>query len=160
MPRYRRLFVPGGTYFFTVNLLDRSDDLLTREIGKLRSAWAYAAKRHPFDTVASVILPDHLHCIWRLPPDDKDFPIRWRLIKTEFSRSLSKEADASTGRRKRERGIWQRRYWEHSIRDDEDLNRHVDYIHFNPVKHQHVTDPNHWPYSTWHQYKKEYGKTS
>jgi len=82
MPRYRRLLVPGGTYFFTVNLLDRRDDLLTREIVKLRAAWAYAARRHPFETVAAVVLPDHLHCVWRLPPEDDDFSTRWRLIKT------------------------------------------------------------------------------
>ncbi|MEE2692222.1 MAG: transposase [Pseudomonadota bacterium] len=157
MPYYRRLFVPGGTYFFTVNLLDRRDDLLTREIVRLRAAWAYAAKRHPFETVAAVVLPDHLHCVWRLPPDDDNFPTRWRLIKTEFSRSLAREADARAGRRPGERAIWQRRFWEHLVRDENDLERHIAYIHFNPVKHGHVRDPDDWPYSTWHDWKKEIG---
>lgn len=158
MPHYRRLFVPGGTYFFTVNLLDRQGDLLTREIEKLRAAWRYTMRRHAFETIAAVILPDHLHCIWRLPPDDNDFPTRWRLIKTEFSRSLPQGADACKKRRAGERGIWQRRYWEHCIRDAEDLDRHIDYIHFNPVKHGHVRDPDDWPYSTWDDWKKEYGR--
>jgi len=158
MPYYRRRFVPGGTYFFTVNLLDRRDDLLTREIGRLRAAWGYAMRRHPFETVAAVVLPDHLHCIWRLPPEDVDFSTRWRLIKTEFSRSLPREGDAKTKRRLAERGVWQRRFWEHLIRDDDDLGRHVNYIHFNPVKHDHVQNADDWLYSTWHDWKKEFGR--
>lgn len=158
MPYYRRRFIPGGTYFFTVNLLDRRDDLLTREIEKLRAAWGYAARRHPFETVAAVVLPDHLHCVWRLPSEDHDFSTRWRLIKTEFSRVLSRSKDAETKRRPGERGIWQRRFWEHLIRDEDDLERHVNYIHFNPVKHSHVLDPDDWLYSTWHDWKKEFGR--
>ncbi len=158
MPNYRRLFVPGGTYFFTVNLLDRSSDLLTREIGVLRNAWNYARERHPFETVAAVVLPDHLHCVWRLPEGDQDFPTRWRLIKTEFSRRLSHSADAIINRRKGERGVWQRRFWEHVIRDDDDLERHVNYVHHNPVKHQYVADPDDWPHSTWRRWKIDFGK--
>lgn len=138
MPNYRRLFVPGGTYFFAVNLLNRSQDLLTEHIEALRRSYAYVARRHPFETVAIVVLPDHLHCIWRLPPEDKDYPFRWRLLKSDFSKQLPQSGDARKGRRVAERGVWQRRYWEHSIRDDEDLERHANYIHFNPVKRRQI----------------------
>src|SRR5690606_17591718 len=108
MPNYRRLYVPGGTYFFTVNALDRSQRLLTDNIDALRRSYAYVARRHPFETMAIVILPDHLHCIWRLPADDHDFPTRWRLLKSHFTHQLSRAADAREGRRIGERGIWQR----------------------------------------------------
>jgi putative transposase len=158
MPNYRRLFVPGGTFFFTANLADRRSTLLTEHIKLLRAAYAYAAERQPFETVAICVMPEHLHCIWRLPPEDHDYPLRWRLLKSRFSKSLPPEADSRPGRRKGERGIWQRRFWEHLIRDDEDLSRHVDYIHFNPVKHGLVEDPDDWPHSTWHRWKKEYGR--
>lgn len=158
MPNYRRLFVPGGTFFFTVNLLDRSCDLLTENIAALRRSYGYVAQRHPFETIAVVILPDHLHCIWRLPEDDHDYPMRWRLLKSHFSKQLRREDDPRSGRRKGERGVWQRRFWEHTIRDDDDLSRHVDYIHFNPVKHGYVAGPDDWPYSTWREWKKEYGR--
>lgn len=158
MPNYRRLLVPGGTFFFTVNLLDRRWKMLTGNIGVLRAACAYVGKRHPFETVAICVLPEHLHCIWRLPPEDHDYPLRWRLVKSRFSKSLPRETDPRAGRRKGERGTWQRRFWEHLIRDDEDLNAHVDYIHFNPVKHGLVSDPDDWPYSTWHEWKKEFGR--
>lgn len=157
MPEYRRLFVPGGTYFFTVNLHDRTSDLLTNHIDVLRGAYKYVCERHPFETAAIVILPDHLHCIWRLPPDDHDFPKRWRLLKERFTKGLPPGV-AAEGRRKGERAVWQRRFWEHAIRDDADFERHVDYVHFNPVKHGHVTDPDDWPYSTWREYKREYGR--
>ncbi|MFQ5562552.1 MAG: transposase [Parvularculaceae bacterium] len=158
MPNYRRLFVPGGTYFFTVNLLDRSSDLPTRHIGLLRNAYRYVVARRPFETIAIVILPDHLHCAWRLPPEDHDFPTRWRLFKERFTKGLPADAETRRGRRKGERGVWQRRFWEHAIRNDEDLSRHVDYIHFNPVKHRYVADPDDWPYSTWHEWKREFGR--
>ncbi len=156
MPNYQRLFVPGGDYFFTVNLLDRRQSLLTENIDVLREAYSYVEKRHLFETVALCVLPDHLHCIWRLPPEDEDYPVRWRLLKARFSNSIPRSTDSRKGRRKGERGIWQRRYWEHLIRDAEDLDRHVDYIHFNPVKHRLVDDPDDWPYSTWHSWKKEF----
>ena len=155
MPNYRRLYVPGGTYFFTANLLDRSSDLLTRRIEQLRAAYAVVQKRMPFETLAIVILPDHIHCIWRLPEGDHDFSARWRAFKSEFSRSLPRGDDAGPPVRSGERGIWQRRFWEHAIRDDEDFNHHVTYIHFNPVKHGHVTSPDDWPYSTWHRWKAD-----
>ena len=157
MPNYRRLFVPGGTYFFTVNLHDRSSDLLIRRIDVLRQAYKYVSERHPFETAAIVVLPDHLHCIWRPPPHDSDFSMRWRLLKERFTKSLPSGV-ASEGRRRGERAVWQRRFWEHAVRDDDDFENHVNYIHFNPVKHRYVTNPDDWPYSTWREYKRDYGK--
>ena len=158
MPNYRRLFVPGGTFFFTVNLQDRRAALLTENIGSLRAAYGAVTKLHPFETVAICVLPEHLHCVWRLPPDDPNYPLRWRLIKSRFSRTLPRERDSRAGRRKGERGIWQRRFWEHAIRDAEDLDRHVSYVHWNPVKHGLVDDLEDWPYSTYHEWKKEFGR--
>lgn len=103
-----------------------------------------------------VVLPDHLHAIWRLPENDTDYPTRWSLIKAGFSRRLAKSESIGASRlRKRERGIWQRRYWEHQIRDDDDLDRHVAYVHFNPVKHGYVERAIDWPYSSIHRYVGE-----
>lgn len=144
MPNYRRLHIPGGDYFFTVNLLDRKTSLLTDKIHVLRTAYAYVQTHHPFDTIAICVLPEHLHCIWRLPTGDADYSMRWRLFKSQFSKSLPTSIDTRKGRRKGERGIWQRRFWEHSIRDDEDLDRHIDYIHWNPVKHGLANKPEDW----------------
>lgn len=158
MPNYRRLYVAGGTYFFTVNLADRSDDLLVRRIDALRAAYRETRTRLPFETIAMAVLPDHIHCLWRLPDGDHDFSTRWKILKREFSVRINQADDARVERRQGERGIWQRRFWEHSIRDEDDYNAHVDYIHFNPVKHGHVQDPDDWPYSTWHKWKDEYGK--
>jgi len=135
MTNYRRNFVAGGSYFFTVNLADRQSRLLTDNIELLREAFRYARARHPFQIEAIVVLPEHVHTIWTLPPDDLDYAMRWRLIKTTFSRGLPKGERISQSRRDRgERGIWQRRYWEHTLRDELDFERHADYIHFNPVK--------------------------
>jgi len=156
MPNYRRLYVPGGTYFFTVNLCDRRRSLLTDEIVELRASWADVRRSHPFETVAAVVLPEHMHFIWRLPAEDADFTTRIRLLKSGFTRRLAAKWKA-TGR-KGERDIWQRRFWEHAIRDDNDLERHVSYIHFNPVKHGLVADPDDWPHSTWLDWKKDYGR--
>jgi putative transposase len=154
--RYRRARYAGGTYFFTLNLADRTSTLLTSNIDALRDAMRYVQARRPFDTVAIVVLPEHLHTVWTLPRDDADFATRWALIKAGFSRNLPKLEDVSASRRtKGERGIWQRRYWEHLIRDERDLARHVDYIHFNPVKHGHVRQAARWPYSSIHRYIKE-----
>jgi putative transposase len=151
--RYRRSTAAGGTFFFTVNLRDRSCDLLVREVHALRTATAVVMQRHPFEIVAAVVMPEHLHAIWRLPPDDAGFAMRWALLKAGFSRRLaSGEARSSSRAERRERGIWQRRYWEHQIRDDGDLERHVDYIHYNPVKHGHVRAPGEWPHSSIHRY--------
>ena len=134
IPDYRRHRVPGGCYFFTVNLLERrGNDLLTRHIDFLRDAVRLVRRSRPFTIDAWVVLPDHLHCIWTLPPDDDDFATRWRVFKSVFARSLPSGERRSAARlRKGERGIWQRRFWEHSIRDDDDFAAHLDYVHFNP----------------------------
>jgi len=139
MPYYRRANIEGGTFFFTVTLVDRSSDLLVRHIDRLRRIYASVQQRQPFETVAICVLPDHLHAIWMLPHGDADFPLRWSLIKSGFTRGLPGEAPRTPSKLvRRERGLWQRRYWEHAIRDDADLERHIDYIHFNPVKHGFV----------------------
>lgn len=153
MPDYRRNWVPGGTYFFTVALLERKRDLLVTEIESLREAVRRVKRRYPFEIVAWVVLPDHLHCIWTLPPGDADYAMRWRLIKLLFVKSLPKQERISLVRaRRHERGIWHRRYWEHTIRDERDLANHVDYVHWNPVKHGCVTEVVDWPFSTFHRY--------
>ena len=156
MPTYKCWYQSGGTYFFTVNLANRRDNLLTREISLLRQTFANVRQRHPFDIDAIVILPEHLHCIWTLPPGNTDFSLRWSRIKIEFTRSLQINEYQSTSRKThRERGVWQRRFWEHLIRDEDDLNRHVDYIHFNPVKYGLVNSPKDWPYSSFHRYVEQ-----
>jgi putative transposase len=153
MSRYRRAKIEGGTYFFTVTLADRSSDLLVRHIDLPRQAYKSAQGLYPFETVAICVLPDHLHSVWSLPPDDADFPLRWSLIKSKFSRGLPADAERTSSKiTKREKGIWQRRYWEHAIRSDEDLTRHVDYIHFNPVKHGYVSRASDWPHSSFARY--------
>lgn len=153
MPNYRRERIAGATCFFTVTLADRRSSLLVDEIALLRQVYVKASKSMPFKTVAICVLSDHLHAIWELPEDDRDYSQRWALIKSLFSRALSAAASVSTSKvRKREKGIWQRRFWEHRIRDEDDLARHVDYIHFNPVKHGLVAQVGDWPYSSFHRY--------
>ena len=150
MPDYRRNRVPGGSYFFTVNLRDRRSDLLIAHIESLRRVVQEARRDIPFHIDAWVVLPDHLHCLWTLPEGDADFPSRWRVIKARFSRSLPRSAvPIPSGLRPGERGIWQRRYWEHTIRDERDYAAHMDYIHFNPVKHGFVQHPGDWEFSTF-----------
>ncbi|MFN3397300.1 MAG: REP-associated tyrosine transposase [Sulfurimicrobium sp.] len=156
MSNYTRAFTPGGTFFFTVNLADRSKSLLTGNIDKLRASLRLVRERHPFHIDAIVVLPEHLHTIWTLPPGDTDYPTRWALIKAGFSRTLPRvERVASSRIAKGERGIWQRRYWEHQIRDEDDYARHVDYIHYNPVKHGHTKAPMAWPHSSLHRYVRD-----
>jgi putative transposase len=164
MTNYRRNFVPGASYFYTVNLVDRQTRLLTENIGLLRRAFRYARARHPFAIEAIVVLPDHLHAIWTLPDGDADFALRWRLIKSTFSRALPRDERISASRiTKGERGIWQRRYWEHTLRDERDFARHADYIHYNPVKHGRASRVMDWPYSSFHRmvrlgiYPKDWG---
>jgi putative transposase len=153
MTEYRRHFVPGGTYFFTVNLAERSRGLLVAHIALLRRAFAETRREHPFELDAVVILPDHLHAVLTLPPGDADFSVRWRKIKAHFSRGLPRAERCSASRiSKGERGIWQRRFWEHAIRDEDDFRRHMDYVHYNPVKHGHCRRVADWPYSTFHRY--------
>ena len=155
MTNYRRSDIAGASYFFTVNLADRSQSLLIDHIASLRSAFAYTRDRHPFVIDAIVVLPEHMHAIWTLPGGDSDFALRWRLIKTVFSRGLPLGERRSGSRQsKAERGIWQRRYWEHLIRDEADFSRHVDYIHINPVKHGLVSRVADWPHSSFHRYAR------
>jgi putative transposase len=153
MSRYRRARIEGGTFFFTVTLADRRSDLLVREIERLRRVYRTVRDKMPFKTDAICVLPDHLHAIWTLPPDDTDFASRWMRIKSEFSRGLTATESRSASKiARREKGIWQRRYWEHVIRDDADFERHVDYIHYNPVKHGLVSRAWDWPHSSFHRY--------
>ena len=152
MTEYRRNFIPSGCFFFTVNLADRRLRLLTENVEALGSAFRETHQRHPFTIDAMVVLPDHLHAVWTMPEGDRDFATRWRLIKSTFSRNLAVGEPISASRSaKGERGIWQRRYWEHTIRDENDLARHIDYVHINPVKHGLVTRVGDWPYSSLHR---------
>jgi putative transposase len=152
MTDYRRNRVPGGTYFFTVNLYDRRSRLLVQNIDVLRASVAQTKARYPFHIDAWAVLPNHLHCLWTLPHGDEDFSLRWREIKSAFSRKIPPSEYRSESRRGRaERGIWQRRFWEHTIRDDRDYATHMDYIHFNPVKHGLVQNVVDWPYSSFHK---------
>jgi len=150
--RYRRVLFKGATYFFTVNLADRRSDLLVEKVGDLREVVRNVHKVHPFEIIAWVVMPDHLHAVWRLPEGDSDYAMRWTLIKANFSRRLPKFEQISDSRRKKgERGIWQKRFWEHTIRDDNDLQRHVDYTHYNPVKHGLVGKASDWQFSSIHR---------
>jgi putative transposase len=152
MPHYRRLRAPGGCWFFTVNLLDRRTTLLVDRIDALREATAWTMRRYPFRIDAWVVLPEHLHAIWTLPEGDADFSTRWRMVKTRFARALppTERRDATRVARG-ERGIWQRRFWEHLVRDDDDFGRHVEYCAINPVKHGYVRRVVDWPYSSFHR---------
>jgi putative transposase len=155
MVNYRRNFVSGGTVFFTVTLADRRSKVLVDHVELLRNALRAARRERPFIIDAVVMLPDHLHAIFTLPPGDSDFSGRWRRIKGHFSSSL---IDASVKLKRSPNGdlaLWQRRFWEHTIRDDGDFERHVDYIHFNPVKHAFVQRVRDWPYSSFHRYVRE-----
>jgi len=154
MTKYRRVYIPGVSWFFTVNLAERQGNrLLVDKIDCLREAFAYTRQRYPFLMDAVVILPEHLHCIWTLPEGDGDFSIRWNLLKGRFSKNIEKGEAVSVSRKaRRERGIWQRRFWEHRLRDQADINRHIDYIHYNPVKHHWADNVQDWPHSSFHRY--------
>jgi putative transposase len=152
MPNYRRAFTPGGCWFFTVNLLDRRQTLLVDRIELLREAVAATRQSHTFSIDAFVVLPDHLHAVWSLPDGDSDFSTRWRLIKNRFARALPRHEPLDAVRIARnERGIWQRRFWEHRIRDEADYARHVEYCYINPFKHGLVARVQDWPYSSFHR---------
>jgi putative transposase len=154
MTEYRRACIPGATWFFTVNLAERhGQPLLVDHIDLLRRVFRDVKDRHPFAIETVVVLPEHLHCIWTLPAGDSDYKMRWALIEAGFSRQLPAGERRSASRVHRgERGIWQRRFWEHAIRDDRDFERHVDYIHWNPVKHGCVKRVCDWPHSSFHAY--------
>jgi len=156
MPDYRRNRVPGGTYFFTVNLLERSSGLLVAHVAALREAVRAVRARRPFHIEAWVVLPDHMHAVWTLPAEDTDYSDRWKAIKIAFAKALPKTERLSPVRAaKGERGIWQRRFWEHTIRDERDYAAHVDCVHINPVKHGLVAREGDWPYSSFHRYLAE-----
>jgi putative transposase len=160
MPDYRRWYVAGGTYFFTVVTHHRRR-MLCDELARdcLREAIETVRKTRAVEIVALVLQPDHLHTVWTLPPGDADYPTRWRRIKEEFTQKYllhgGREAAPGASRiRCEERGVWQRRFWEHSVRDEEDLKRCVDYVHWNPKKHGLVRNIRDWPWSSFHRYVK------
>lgn len=153
MPNYRRAWIKGGCFFFTASLADRASSLLVDRVEVLGNAFRLAQTARPFRVDAIVVLPDHLHCIWTLPPGDSDFATRWAHIKAEFSRNVPRGERRRESRiAKRERGIWQRRYWEHLIRDERDFAQHVDYVHINPVKHGFVERACDWRWSSIHRH--------
>jgi putative transposase len=157
--QYRRAKIEGGTYFFTLVTHKRKKFLCEPEnISLLREAFRYVMQRHPFTIDAIFILPDHLHCIWTLPEGDANFSTRWRLIKSYFSRNCDSQyhGKMTTSREnKKEQTIWQRRFWEHLIKNEQDFICHVDYIHYNPVKHRLVNAPSAWEYSSFHRYVQQ-----
>lgn len=150
--RYRRVVIPGATYFFTVNLLDRKSNLLVDQIDKLRLSFQKIRNLHPFEIDGIVILPDHFHLMITLPRDDGDYSLRLRLIKGAFSQQIESNEYVNPIRKKKsERGIWQRRFWEHLIRNEKDYEHHLNYIHYNPVKHGYVKMAVDWSYSSIHR---------
>ena len=152
MSSYIRPKVSGATVFFTVTLADRRSDLLIREINILRAAVGATLAGHPFSIDAWVVLPDHMHCLWTLPEGDADFSVRWKKIKTRFTKSVGRTGPRSSSKvAKGEAGIWQRRFWEHHIRDERDFTAHLQYCWWNPVKHGLVERPVDWPYSSIHR---------
>lgn len=158
MPDYRRSFAPGGTFFFTLVTFGRRPIFRAPAARRvLREAIRETRRRRPFDMPGVVLLPDHLHCLWTLPPGEHDFSTRWRKIKEAFTRAFlaaggREGAPAPGQKRKGQHGVWQPRFWEHTIRDEDDFGRHLDYIHFNPVKHELVRCAHDWPYSSFHRW--------
>jgi putative transposase len=161
MPDYRRLFLPGAPYFFTVVTHDRRPFLTTSAARAcLRDALRHVRRRRPSAIVAIVLLPDHLHTVWTLPRGDADYATRWSRAKQWFTDAFlasgAPEGARSASRvAKRERAVWQRRYWEHTVRDEADLERCVDYVHWNPVKHGLATRVADYPWSSFHRYVRE-----
>lgn len=159
MPNYRRAYTPGASYFFTVVSHTRKPIFLQEEVRQaLREAIISTRIHYPFVIDAWVLLPDHMHCIWTLPDNDHRFSIRWSMIKRQVSQACIGDDSilhlSSSRNKRKESGLWQRRFWEHQIRNEDDFQRHVDYIHWNPVKHQQVTKVIDWPYSSFHRYVK------
>ena len=152
MVNYRRSFVPGGTFFFTVTLKNRKSNLLVEKISLLKEAVQRVKDQHPFQIKAYVVLPEHLHMIWELPSGDSNYSLRWKKIKTLFSKSIHKAGVELSKTKHNEYRLWQRRFWEHVINDMSDLENHVNYIHYNPIKHGLVEDLRDWPYSSFHHY--------
>jgi putative transposase len=155
MVGYRRNRIEGGTFFFTLTLADRRSKALVGHVGALRSAFRAARQERPFSMDAIVVLPDHLHAILTLPPGDADFAGRWRRVKGYFSTRLLAAGVEVRRHPNGELALWQRRYWEHTIRNEVDFERHVDYIHYNPVKHRLVPRVRDWPHSSFHRYVRQ-----
>ena len=161
MPEYRRYRVEGATYFFTV-VTDGREPFLCQDEARaiLRGLLSECRARWPFTTDAIVLLPDHLHALWTLPENDANYSRRWGWVKKEFTKAWlgrgKAEQPVSPGRQhKRQRGVLQPRFWEHLIRDEDDFERHADYIHYNPVKHGHSRTPKEWPWSTFHDWVRQ-----
>ena len=155
MVNYRRSKISGGKYFFTIALRDRRSKLLVERIELLREAMRATQLRDAFTLDAIVVLPEHLHAIWQLPEGDSNYSSRWRKIKSYFTRGLIKLGYPIEKNHRGEYLIWQRRFWEHTIRDEKDFERHANYIHYNPVKHGLVKKVQDWPYSSFHRYVKK-----
>lgn len=151
MSEYIRPKQPGATVFFTVALADRGSDVLVREVEALRQSVRVTRMERPFGINACVVLPDHMHCVWTLPEGDSDFSTRWSVIKARFSRAMPPIIRRSSLVARREHGIWQRRFWEHHIRDEADFRAHLRYCWINPVKHGLCAHPRDWPYSSYHR---------
>jgi len=161
MPEYRRAFLPGGTFFFTL-VTERRARILCTPLARpiLRNALTLAQQRWPFEIRAIVLMPDHLHTLWTLPERDPDFSVRLAFVKKEFTKAWlagggAEQAISSSRSQNRRRGVWQRRFWEHTIRDEQDFTRHCDYIHHNPVKHGLATCPHAWVYSSFDRFVRE-----
>jgi len=151
MSEYRRLYRQQGWYFFTVVTYNREKILIQPDnLIRLRQSFRHVMAKYPFIMDAVVLLPDHIHCIWRLPPDDDDFSTRWKLIKRFFSTGMNAPL---TGRA--EKKVWQRRFWEHLLRNEKDCQVHMDYIHYNPVKHGYVQSPYDWPSGSFRRAVKQ-----
>jgi putative transposase len=155
MVRYRRNLAAAGTFFFTVALADRTSSALIEHIAALRTAVRSARRSQPFSIDAIVVLPEHLHMLMTLPDGDAELPNRWRIITRRFTDAVIKSGAPVARHPNGEIALWQRRYWEHTIRDDRDFERHVDYIHFNPVKHGLVGRAEDWPHSSFHRYVRD-----
>ena len=150
MVQFRRNYQPGACYFFTVTLRDRKATYLTDHIHLLRQAMCIIMQKYPYEIKSIVILPDHLHTLWKLPDHDCRYSLRWRKIKSYFTRALKSKGILIPKDRRGEHHLWRRRFWEHTIRDEKDFENHVDYIHYNPVKHALVKKIYQWPYSSFH----------
>lgn len=155
MVLYRRNRVAGGSYFFTLTLADRRARLLTDHVDVLRDVVRRVRAARPFETVAMVVMPEHLHAVWTLPDEDDDYSGRWRAIKTGFTHGLRQAGVSLQPNARGECAVWQRRFWEHTVRDELDLAHHVDYIHYNPVKHGWVKQVKDWPWSSFHRYVRQ-----
>jgi len=149
---YRRSLIPGGTYFFTITLQNRKSRLLVDRIHLFKKAVQRVKEQHPFKIKAYVVLPEHLHMIWELPKGDSNYSQRWKKIKALFSKSIHKSGLEISKTKHNEYCLWQRRFWEHTIKDMLDFENHVNYIHYNPIKHGLVDDLHDWPYSSFHHY--------